>query len=233
LRTVHPHWTKPAQSASRGRWTVRQRGSGIVQRLVRRSEDRCRSGCTDLRRSCGSWVGSDADGGDQAATREQGRASHGSRVQTGRCNACKMRRGSCAGCAAHHSQPLEGAMVPVNSLQSDDFAPLRTHGNPSSGGGAFFRRACGRRSRCGCVGRCARRGCVGRPARRHLTADRVCWCRPRGIERDRVLAPGWTPPRSELAGAELCLDGPSFGCRDALLALGGRVLGLPAYVDDG
>eukprot|EP00966_Prymnesium_polylepis_P193807 4492130-Prymnesium_polylepis.1 len=48
-----------------------------------------------------------------------------SRVQTGRRNACKMRRGSCAGCAAHHSQPLKGAMVPVNSLQSDDFAPLR------------------------------------------------------------------------------------------------------------
>ena len=35
-----------------------------------------------------------------------------------------------------------------------------------------------------------RRGCVGRPVRRHLTADRVCWCRPRGIERDRGLAPG-------------------------------------------
>ena len=43
-----------------------------------------------------------------------------------------------------------------------------------------------------CVVRRARRGCVGRPARRHLTADRVCWCRLRGIERDRVLAPGWT-----------------------------------------
>jgi hypothetical protein len=40
-----------------------------------------------------------------------------SRVQTGRCNACKMRRGSRAGCDAHHSQPLEGAMVPAsNSL---------------------------------------------------------------------------------------------------------------------
>ena len=41
-----------------------------------------------------------------------------SRVQTGCCNACKMRRGSRAGCAAHHSQPLEGVMVPANSLQS-------------------------------------------------------------------------------------------------------------------
>ena len=179
LRTVHPHWTKPAQSASRGRWTVRQRGSGIVQRHVRRSEDRCRGGCTYLRRSCGSWVGSDADGGDQAATREQGRASRVTRsdgmlqcVQNAPRQSCGLR------CAP---QPASGGRHGASQLAAKcnlTTCPFLTggqhesscyfyflacfgphvctdmYGNPSSVGGAFFR--------------------AHRPARRHVTADRVC-----------------------------------------------------------